>query len=73
MHLIITGMLFHLVDKNVSRVSNAYSENHAKIYQNNILHGRKDNTVAEVAREVLKYNESIEREHVLNASGKQKY
>lgn len=65
-------MMLPQVNKNVSRVSNAYSENHARIYQNNILNGRKDNTVGEVLREVIKYNESIEREHILNASGKHK-
>lgn len=70
---IITGMMLPLVDDKVSRVSNAYSENHAKIYQNNILPRKKNNTVAEIVRAVISYNESLVREYTLNASGKQKF
>ena len=32
-----TGILLHLVNDNISRVSNAYSEAHTRVYQDNVL------------------------------------
>ena len=65
-----TGILLHLVDDSISRVSNAYSEAHARVYQENVLKAEKNNSIGEAIREIMKYSRRLVSEHKLNINAK---
>ncbi|KAH0535064.1 hypothetical protein KQX54_012817 [Cotesia glomerata] len=60
-----SGITLELVDKTISRVSNAYVESHNRIYEEKILKGRKDITIGEAIRLLKGYNECLVKEEVL--------
>ena len=59
-----------MVNDNISRVSNAYSEAHARVYQDNVLRQEKNNSIGEATRKIVKYNKRLISEHKLNISAK---
>ena len=63
-----TGILFHFVDENISRVSNAYSEAHVRVYQDIVLGKQKDKSIGEATREIVKYSRRLVSEQNLNLS-----
>ena len=65
-----TGILLHLIDDNISRVSNAYSEAHAREYQDNTLREQKNHSIGEATRKIVNYNRRLVSEHKLNISAK---
>lgn len=67
---ITTGIILHLIDNNISRVSNAYSETHGKTYQNNVLPSKHNNTLTEATRALINHNECLAAEHKLNICSK---
>ena len=54
-----TGIFLHFVDKNISRVSNAYSEAHVRVYQDIVLGKQKDKSIGEATREIVKYSRRL--------------
>lgn len=60
-----SGITLELMDKTISRVTNAYVESHNRIYKEKILRGRRDITIGEGIRLLKGYNECLVKEKVL--------